>query len=74
MPFIWPVQAPPVWQLPPAQQAAPIAPQLVQLEGMPPPGALQPSPELQLAPAQQTWPDAPHCSHEVITAPSFMAA
>jgi hypothetical protein len=48
-----PRQPMPLWQLPPAQHAAPLAPQLWQVAGWPPPGALQPRPALQVWLAQQ---------------------
>jgi hypothetical protein len=47
-----PLHTPPIWQMLPAQQAPPTAPQLWQVRAAPPPGAGQARPLLQDAPAQ----------------------
>ena len=51
---------PPLWQVSPGQQAAPTAPQFMQVLGVVvPAGFAQPRPALQVLPAQQFWPLAP---------------
>jgi hypothetical protein len=60
--MVAPVQVPPDWQVPPGQHAPPVAPQFIQVLGMPLPGFAQPSPLLQTSPEQQTSPLAPQGS------------
>jgi hypothetical protein len=53
--------SPPGWQVSPGQQAAPTAPQFMQVLGVVvPAGFAQPRPVLQVLPAQHSWPLAPH--------------
>jgi hypothetical protein len=47
------------WQIWPAQQAAPRAPQVEQIRAPPPPGFGQASPVLQTSPEQQAFPSVP---------------
>jgi hypothetical protein len=61
VPFIAPTQAAPGWQLAPAQQAEPAAPQAMHMPG-PWPGSLHPRPDWQAAaapPGQHRWPMPP---------------
>jgi hypothetical protein len=53
------MHAPPVWQMSPAQQAAPLAPQVEQIRAAVPPGLGQARPELQALPGQQAFPLVP---------------
>jgi hypothetical protein len=52
--------APPAWQLLPAQQAPPRAPQFEHVRPPMPGASAQPSPLPQVLPAQQAWPSPPH--------------
>jgi hypothetical protein len=55
------MQPRPLWQLLPAQQASPLAPQLSQVPApVRPVGLLQPRPALQVLPLQHGAPDPPH--------------
>jgi hypothetical protein len=47
------LQTPPVWQMFPAQQALPGAPQAMQVLVAPPPGLAHPKPVMQVFPVQQ---------------------
>ena len=68
-----PVQTEPVWQLPPWQQAAPIAPQLSQTLLFAPGGLLQPSPALQVLLPQHGRPRLPQVPQAVTLPPSSVA-
>jgi hypothetical protein len=57
----------------PGQQADPVAPQLMQVRGIPIPGFAQARPPLQLLPVQQTSPLPPHGS-QVIAPPPAVGA
>src|SRR4051794_7328446 len=61
IPLTAPMHRPPDWQLLPAQQAPPTAPQFLQVDGAFR-GLSQPRPALQvpLLPPQQLWPSPPH--------------
>jgi hypothetical protein len=79
---VWPVTpasaAPPRqrrfgWQLSPAQQAPPAAPQVLrQVPGTAPGGSSQPRPVSQTEPGQQAWLSAPHArQNDCIIIPGF---
>ena len=74
VPFIAPMQTPPVWQVlaMPSQQAPPTAPQAWQVRGMLLPGFGQARPVLHVLFAQQGSPLAPQASH--IAVPPAVAA
>ena len=59
------------WQIWPAQQAAPTAPQVEQIRAAPPPGLGQASPGLQTSPGQQALPSVPQ-SWQVSAPPALV--
>jgi|GEM_PF-6536358 len=69
-----PTQAEPDWQTPPVQQAAPFAPQFMQVRLAPAPAPAQARPVLQdVVPPQQGWPSPPHAVHMAAPAPPLVS-